>query len=398
MAGDQKSSVAMSIAAENQRHLESLKEAMGGVSSAAQAQKLLESMSAAKGVREVLENQVLSTARQYQEALRSMDLASSARDVLAAMDVARGLRDTIASFNPGKALQDAIGSINSAQALNNLLGVHKTIVDLHQAPALFDIARQVGEASKVFHNLSQGPLFEIARTMESLSAFQSHIQELVVSHRRPIEEFARALQAFSPVEWPAIYKLPQDAVALSADGTVTVDGASVSLTQIQAAVEQVLEKTNARGDERIEQQLRILVEETKKIQQPLLQQIVFFFLLPTILAILTIVLTPIADHYIKEHLNKDRRALKRGINAEVAQLADKSSLSVFRMVTASTLYVREQPSSKSTVVGTLHFGQAVLLIEKAESDRSWAHVRWTNEDATVSIEGWVFARYLEKFK
>ncbi len=398
MTGDLKNDLPLTIAAQNRQHLESLK-AMGSVlNSTAQAQQVLDSMSHLKGIQEALRNPAVNAVRQYQEILRGIDPGKAVRDVMAAMDATRGIREAMAAFQPGKAFQDAIASLNTSGVLRELIDARKLLIDFHPSTALFDVVRQVGEASKVFQDLSRGPLFEIARTMESFTTVQKHIQETIATHGRPFEELAKTLQAFSPNDWPAIYKLPRESIAVQADGTVIVDGTSVTLAEIQATVEQVLEKANARTDERLEQHLRLIVEEAKKIKQPLLQQIVFMVLLPLLVMVFAALLNPIADHYIKEYLTKDRRSLKKEINAEVSQVADRRSLSLFRMVTASTLYVRERPATKSAVVGTLLFGQAVLLMEKDDTDRSWALVRWTNEDGSVSIEGWVFARYLEKFK
>jgi uncharacterized protein YgiM (DUF1202 family) len=63
-------------------------------------------------------------------------------------------------------------------------------------------------------------------------------------------------------------------------------------------------------------------------------------------------------------------------------------------VKADILNVRRIHAIKSQILGNLYFGQLVCVMEKK---KDWTKIRWEDEKAEISIEGWVFSRYLKKF-
>lgn len=69
-------------------------------------------------------------------------------------------------------------------------------------------------------------------------------------------------------------------------------------------------------------------------------------------------------------------------------------LTEYRIVTAKTLSLRQNPKSRSPQLGQLGFGKIVKLLKK---DRDFALVLWRDTESGTEIQGWVFARYLEKF-
>jgi uncharacterized protein YgiM (DUF1202 family) len=62
---------------------------------------------------------------------------------------------------------------------------------------------------------------------------------------------------------------------------------------------------------------------------------------------------------------------------------------------ASTLIVREIGTTKSDIIGVLHLGKAVKIINKA---KSWSFVEYQDSLTGEVKTGWVFSRYLRKFE
>lgn len=72
-------------------------------------------------------------------------------------------------------------------------------------------------------------------------------------------------------------------------------------------------------------------------------------------------------------------------------------LSAHRFVSVKELQVRQNPRSRSPSVGSLKFGYAVEVLKK-EGDFTLIQWQGKGEQADAQIQGWVFSRYLEKFK
>ncbi|MEZ8191941.1 SH3 domain-containing protein [Vibrio sp. 1F279] len=70
-------------------------------------------------------------------------------------------------------------------------------------------------------------------------------------------------------------------------------------------------------------------------------------------------------------------------------------LNEMRFVNTPLLNVRMQPSIKSESIGTLKFSTPIVVIERK---KSWTLVEWADDEKGVSIKGWVFSRYLQKFR
>ncbi|RTZ48042.1 SH3 domain-containing protein [Candidimonas sp. SYP-B2681] len=69
-------------------------------------------------------------------------------------------------------------------------------------------------------------------------------------------------------------------------------------------------------------------------------------------------------------------------------------LNEYRFVSAKVLNVRQNPRGTSPQIARLYFGNPVRIIKK---DGDFILVRWTDKESDVEIQGWVFARYLERF-
>ncbi|NMA74560.1 MAG: SH3 domain-containing protein [Bacteroidales bacterium] len=59
------------------------------------------------------------------------------------------------------------------------------------------------------------------------------------------------------------------------------------------------------------------------------------------------------------------------------------------------LKVYKSNKVKSPVVYELEFGQIVKVLHKS---RKWTLIEYENDEDEVIIQGWVFSRYVKKFK
>jgi len=80
--------------------------------------------------------------------------------------------------------------------------------------------------------------------------------------------------------------------------------------------------------------------------------------------------------------------------AAQAAVGSPELLTEYRIVTATTLNVRQNPKALSPKLAALPFGAAVRLVRK---DGDFAFVVWMDTNSGAEIHGWVFARYLKKF-
>lgn len=88
------------------------------------------------------------------------------------------------------------------------------------------------------------------------------------------------------------------------------------------------------------------------------------------------------------------QATKTVKEAARAAVGSAELLSEHRFVSAKSLKVRLNPNARSPKLAELRFGTAVKLLRR---ERDFALVVWSDTETGAEIQGWVFARYLQKF-
>lgn len=100
-------------------------------------------------------------------------------------------------------------------------------------------------------------------------------------------------------------------------------------------------------------------------------------------------------HYAPAVLGESPQAAKKAVQESARTAVGSPELLVeYRYVSAKVLIVRQNPRARSPEVGRLSFGRAVKLLSK---EKDFALVLWADKESGAQIQGWVFARYLEKF-
>jgi hypothetical protein len=101
-------------------------------------------------------------------------------------------------------------------------------------------------------------------------------------------------------------------------------------------------------------------------------------------------------HYAPAVLGESPQAAKKAVQENARTAVGSAELLVeYRYVSAKVLVVRHNPKARSPEVGRLSFGKAVKLVKK---EKDFALILWTDKESGAEIQGWVFARYLGKFK
>lgn len=217
---------------------------------------------------------------------------------------------------------------------------------------------------------------------ENLAGALERFQEpLSLSTARTLlESVARASECIG------VYSLPVDTAELEeserthAEVARLVDGVNTEISQaltLQDAVDQIVRAIQATKDS-------------------LHQRLLFMVFMPVLMMLVSAILTPVADSYVKKWLEgaPKQQASKEVKEAARQAVGDLRLLNNYRFVSAQTLTLKAAPKARAPVVAQLRFGQPVRVLE---TNRGFTLVACRAEDGEVELQGWVFSRYLRRF-
>lgn len=186
-------------------------------------------------------------------------------------------------------------------------------------------------------------------------------------------------------------------IEVHANGQVTIDSVLVTQEQVQEIAQQVFSHSIETGTHKVEQYINSLINEIRSLKDPVLQRVLAWLVYPLIVGLVLSAINPVTDYYIKETLKGgERRQIVKDVSKAITKkISNKTYLSSFRVVTATSLNVRKLASRKADVVGTLCLGDVVEVVEK---DRNWSLVIWQDSESDALVRGWVFSRYLKTIK
>ena len=246
------------------------------------------------------------------------------------------------------------------------------IAELFKTSSLLQESRRIAELFKTSSALQESS--HLTELLKGSSAFQESIR---------IAELLDASRAFQESN--------NDFTDLrvDADGAISSGNNSITSEQLISAFHEVIEPLERNLDEAIDR----IIARIDLLKEPLAQKIIFAFLVILISA----VINPVLDYQIKEMINTNT---KRSIPKEIKKIASYRfdytySLSQLKIVTATKLIVRNKNSVKSEMVGVLHIGAIVEVMDKK---RNWCYVSWVDNESGASLQGWVFSRYLTSMR
>lgn len=177
-------------------------------------------------------------------------------------------------------------------------------------------------------------------------------------------------------------------------GTAVSLGEEFTVNEVKDVIESYFEEYAINNPINIERFCNNLISGLRNLHiSPALKQILLNVIAGIITAIIVaFYINPLINAEIQP--NQSPRATVKEIKRTVSNTGvNLYVLKEYRFVRVACLNVRLSNSIKSKLVGKLYMGQMVKVIRKK---KNWCLMEYENGD--VLIRGWVFTRYLEKFK
>ncbi len=273
-----------------------------------------------------------------------------------------------------------------------------------------NMADPLKEHRKLMASLGD-PLKEHRELLASMADPLKEHRALMASMADPLKEFRASIAAISnpfkdfstSIASIDSFKLLKDTafdighdLSFEPDGLITLAKQRIAVSVLQDLSYQVIHDSSLEPSGTLEESLHNLIEEIRSQKDPVIQKLLMWFIFPLIVAVIVSFINPVVDYHVKSYLNMDKRSLSKKIESKLgASVGDRAVLKDFRYVSADILNVRYSGSQKSETIGYLYFGYAVMVIDR---QKSWTLVEWNAPDSEVRIMGWVFSRYLAKFK
>lgn len=127
---------------------------------------------------------------------------------------------------------------------------------------------------------------------------------------------------------------------------------------------------------------------------PWIQFVLLSFILHLILPVAQNVIANLVTPHVEKLISSPVISEREKVKQLKAFSLDELDLSNLRFVKTGRLLLRESPSTSSAIKDELQLGQVVTVINK---QRNWTEISYAYENGEI-IHGWVFSRYIEKFK
>lgn len=176
------------------------------------------------------------------------------------------------------------------------------------------------------------------------------------------------------------------------DRTIDTSEKTFNITEIQDEINSCLENSSFLSKEiECEKRIATFVRRIAS-QHPIISFIISTFLISIITGVC-------ANIYYSKFISSSYQTQDKNLYIKIIQTQPKRMkiqneiLKNYRFVSADCLLVRESCSKKARVINKIYCGQLVEIIYK---DKSWTLIKWRDEENVY--KGWVFSRYLKKFK
>ena len=245
--------------------------------------------------------------------------------------------------------------------------------------------------------LMSDPLKEHREMMASFSNKMKDLRASLSLISDPFSEIQKAItnNSFLKSIRDIAFETQPD-IEIDSEGVVTLSSKRITAAELQELSDQIFQNSSLPESSPLEDSINSLFNEIRSQKDSLTQKILIYFTYPLIISVIASFINLIVDHNFKPYLNADKRSLAKELKTSVNSAIDnKDILSSLRYVSADTLSVRASASVKSKAIGYLRFSSAVLIIEK---QKSWTLIEWNDPDTDAQITGWVFSRYLTKFR
>jgi hypothetical protein len=120
------------------------------------------------------------------------------------------------------------------------------------------------------------------------------------------------------------------------------------------------------------------------------------YIYPLILALVFSMINPYSDFIVKQKLESANKTSEKSLKSAARDRGLPSYvIDNFRFVSAKQLDVRANKKKRSPKIGVFKFGQPVEILKK---DGDWTLVHYSDAESDAAIQGWVFSRYLKRYR
>lgn len=255
------------------------------------------------------------------------------------------------------------------------------------------------------------PMKEHREMLAALSDPMKEHREIIAAFSDPMRELRTSLALISAPNID-IHKALQGSVSLNSikdialsvkdsievdnEGGITLSSKRITAAELQELSDKIFHKSSLAELHSFDEAINRLISEISALKDPITQKILIYFVYPLIIIIIASFINPIVSHHVRSNMKLDKRSLVKELKVNVNKnVYNQAILNSLRYVSADTLNVRSSASINSDSIGYLRFSSAVLILEK---QKNWTLIEWNDPDADAKITGWVFTRYLKRFR
>lgn len=157
-------------------------------------------------------------------------------------------------------------------------------------------------------------------------------------------------------------KTPVDKIFIRKDQSIVCGPEIINIHSIQDIVQDILARSSIQSD-----YINNILIEIRKLQQPFIEKIVVWVIIPLLISLLTTFITPaIKDSY--NYYSYNNKQIIKHIKYEINKTnIDLNSLRIFRIVSIDELNVRAKNRTASKLIGKVYFGQIVKVVDKKKN-------------------------------
>lgn len=317
------------------------------------------------------------------------------------------MQDLAKRYAPGYQIQDLMRQLEPQRQIMELL--ERTAIPKHIQEIIdgTSIAAQVHRMMEPYFPKNAFASLGLGSMSQEIKQYEEHLKPVfqqawleklqrqafsglsAVDFARQLEEANPAFQAMAEAKksldrlWPSFRDVDfSQFVADEADNeeakqaAASISGSVADQASLQETVDRIVAAIQAQ-------------------QKPTVQLMLWLFFRKVLDWLIAGAIGAAMGHYAPALLGESPQAAKKAVEG-TARLAVSSPelLLEFRYVSAKVLAVRQNPRALSPEVSRLTFGKPVKLLKK---DKDFALVLWTDKESGAEVQGWVFARYLNKF-
>ncbi|NVO74751.1 SH3 domain-containing protein [Photobacterium damselae subsp. damselae] len=185
-------------------------------------------------------------------------------------------------------------------------------------------------------------------------------------------------------------------VEVTEQGEVVFNEQSILYSELQQISDDVISRSFSVVSDSFSKSIDRLALEISKQNDPALQKFLNWIIYPLIVGCLLSVINPVSENWVNSRIQTDKRVVAKSLNHVVRDSSlDQNEVKSFRYVSADVLNIRSEPTIKAAVIGQLQFSSVVRVIDK---QKKWTFIEWQSDESDSLIRGWVFTRYLNKFR